>query len=230
MVKSHLKRFTTPTTWKIKRKGVTFIARPNPGAHPRSLSIPLSVLMKNILGCAKTTREVKKLLKSNEILVDGRRVEDHHFPVGLMDVVSLKPLNEHYRIVFDEKGRLDAIKIDAKEAKLKISRIIKKTLLKGGKMQLNLSDSRNIIVDKGDYKLGDSLVIEIPPQKIANQFRLEKGASILLIAGKHIAEAGVVEKAGAYVIIYKNEKGEIKTTSRKYAFVTGKEKSALKIK
>ena len=194
------------------------------------MSIPLSVVMKNMLKCAKTTREVKKLLKSNEILVDGRRVEEHCFPVGLMDVVSLKPSNEHYRVVFDEKGRLAALKIDAKEAKLKISRVRKKTLLKGGKMQLNLSDSRNITIDKGDYKLGDSVVIEIPSQKIVNQFRLEKGASILLIAGKHIADSGIVEKAGAYVIIYKNEKGETKTTSRKYAFVTGKEKPALKIK
>ena len=230
MVKSHLKRFATPTTWKIKKKGITFIARPNPGAHPIGLSIPLSVLMKDILKCAQTTREVKKLLKFKEVLVDERRVQDHHFPVGLMDVVNLKPANEHYRVVFDEKGNLTAIKIDAKESKLKLSRVKKKTTIKGGKMQINLSDSRNIIVDKGDYKLGDSIVLELPSQKIVNHFKLEKGAAILLIAGKHIAETGVVEKTGGHVIIYKNEKGETKTTSRKYAFVIGKDKPAIKIK
>jgi len=230
MVKSHLKRFATPTTWKIKKKGITFIARPKPGAHPMRLSLPLSVLMKDMLKCAQTTREVKKLLKFKEVLVDGRRVHDHHFPVGLMDVVTLKLAKEHYRVVFDEKGSLTTIKIDEKESKLKLSRVKKKTTLKGGKMQINLSDSRNIIVDKGDYKLGDSLAIELPSQKIANHFKLEKGAAILLIAGKHIAEIGVVEKAGAYVITYKNEKGDIKTTSKKYAFVIGKDKPAIKIK
>ena len=230
MVKRHLKRLATPKTWKIQKKGLTFITRPNPGAHSQRLSIPINVVLKNMIKCAKTTREAKKLLLSSEVMVDGNRVKDHRFPVGLMDVVHLKPTKENYRIIFNEKGNLEAVSTDEKDAKSKLCQVKGKTLLKGGKMQLNLSDSRNIIVAKDEYNVGDSLLVEVPSQKIAGTFKLEKGAAILLVAGKHIADVGTVEKAGSYAIIYKTEKGETKTTSRKYAFVVGKEKPALKIK
>ena len=230
MGKSHLKRLATPKTWDIKIKGITFIARPNPGAHPMQLSLPISVVLKNMLKAAKTTKESKKLLYSKDVLVDGRRVKDHRFPVGLFDVVELKPTSQNYRIVLDKRGMLAAIEIDSKEAKSKISRITGKTLLKGGKVQLNLSDSRNIITDKDSYKVGENIMFEVPSQKITGQFKLEKGSAILLIAGKHISDIGVVEKAGKYVVIYKDEDGKTHTTSRKYAFVVGKEKPAIKIR
>jgi len=230
MAKMHLKRFATPRTWKIKRKGIVFISRPDPGAHTKNLSIPINIVLKDMLKCARTTVEVKKLLNLNEVLVDWRRVKEHCFPVGLMDTIYIKPLGQHFRITFDGKGKLTAVSIDANEAKLKLCKIIGKTLLKGGKTQLNLSDSRNIIVEKDGYKVGDSVLIELPSQKISGQFKLEKGAAVLLVSGKHIAESGVVEKAGVNVVVYKNEKGEINTTSRKYAFVIGKEKPSIRIK
>jgi small subunit ribosomal protein S4e len=170
------------------------------------------------------------VLYLKEVLVDGRRIKDHCFPVGLLDVVQLKPSKQNYRVVLDKKGKLDTIEIDEKDAKQKICQIMKKTVLKGGKIQLNLSDSRNIIATKDEYKTGDSLLIELPSQKIAGHFKLEKGAFVMLTAGKHIAETGIVEKAGSYVVIYKDEKGNMKTTSRKYAFVLGKEKPSIKIK
>ncbi len=230
MVKKHLKRFATPTTWNIKRKGIKFVTRPSPGAHPLGLSMSINVVLKDMLKCAKTTKEVKKLLYSNEVLVDGRRVKDHRFPVGLMDSISITLSKEFSRIVFDGKGRLSAVSIDAKEAGLKLCRVIGKTLLKGGKTQLNLSDSRNIIVEKDSHKVGGSVLLEVPSQKIVEEFNLEKGASILLISGKHIAEVGVVENAQGKNIIFKNEKGEAATTLKKYAFVVGKGKPAIKVK
>lgn len=229
MVKQHLKRLATPKTWKIQKKGLTFITRPKPGAHSQRLSLSLSTIMKIMIKCAKTTREVKKMLLASEITVDGKRVKDHRLPVGLMDVISLKPTKENYRIIFNKKGNLSTISIDDKEAKSKLSQINGKTILKGGKVQLNLSDSRNIIVEKDEYKVGDSIMFEVPSQKITGNFKLDKGAAILLIAGKHIADIGTVEKVGSYAVIYKNDKGEAKTTASKYAFVVGKDKPALKI-
>ena len=229
MVKRHLKRVATPKTWNIQKKGIKFVTRPKPGAHTQRLSVPLNVALKNMIQCAKTTRETKKALLSKEILVDGKRTRDHRVHVGLMDTICLKQSNECYRIVLDKKANLNAIKIDEKESKIKVCKIRGKTAIKGGKIQLNLSDSRNIIVEKNDYKVGDSITIEVPSQKITGSYKLEKGSAIMLTAGKHIAESGIVEKVGSYAIIYKNENGETKTTSRKYAFVIGKEKPALKI-
>ncbi len=229
MGKKHLKRYATPKTWSIKKKGITFVARPNPGAHTRDLSMPICVLLKEFLKCAKTTKEVKKLLHSNEVLVDQRRVTDYRFPAGLMDVITLTPTKSNYRIVFDEKGRLKPVEIDAKEAKVKLCQVRKKTAIKGGKIQLNLSDSRNIILQKNEYGIGDSLLIELPSQKILGQFKLEKGASVMLISGKHIAEQGVVESAEGRNILFNSTKGHPITTLKSYAFVTGKSKPEVKV-
>ena len=229
MAKDHLKRYATPKTWDIKKKGIVFITRPKPGAHPMSISVPLSVVLKNMLKCAKTTNEVKKILHNNEVLVDGKRVKEHRVPVGLMDVVHLALTKQDFRIIFDEKGKLKAIGIDSKEGKLKISKITGKTPTKGGKLQINLADSRNIIVDKADYKVGDSLLIELPSQKIVDHFKLDKGAYVLLTAGKHASSRGVVEGTEKSSITYKSDYGSTRKTLKKYALVIGKGKPAFKI-
>ncbi|MBN2111525.1 30S ribosomal protein S4e [Candidatus Woesearchaeota archaeon] len=229
MGKDHLKRYAIPSTWDIKKKGLVFVTRPKPGSHSRPLSLPLGVVLKNLLKCVKTTNEAKKLLYNNEVLVDGRRVKDQRVPVGLMDVIHLKQTNQNFRIMLDTKGKLAVIEIDDKEAKLKISEIIGKTPIKGGKIQINLRDSRNIIAEKNDYKVGGSLMIEVPSQKIVDYFTLEKGAYVLLIAGKHISSRGVVESTEKDSITYNSEYGSTRKTLKKYAFAVGKGKPALKL-
>ncbi len=230
MAKKHLKRCATPITWNIKRKGSTFVTRPNPGPHPIKMCMPINMILTGIIKCARTTKEVRKLLYLNEVLVDGRRVKETCFPVGILDVIQLKASKQNYRIVLNKKGKLSTIEIDENNAKQKISQVTKKTVIKGGKVQLNLSDSRNIIVEKDDYKTGDSVLIELPSQKITGHFKLEKGAFVVLTSGKHIAETGIVEKIGNYAVVYKDEKGNAKTTRRKFALVLGKDKPAIKIK
>ena len=60
MGKDHLKRLAAPKTWGITRKNTKFITKPVPGPHGMQAGMPLSVLIKEILNYAGTTREVKK--------------------------------------------------------------------------------------------------------------------------------------------------------------------------
>lgn len=230
MTKRHLKRFATPNSWQIKRKGIKFVTRPSPGAHPLGLSMPISIVLKDMLECARTTKEVKKLLYANDVLVDGKRVKDSRFPVGLMDVVGISPTKKFYRMVLDSKGKLTPAEIEAGEANLKLCKIKGKTVNRNGKIQVNLDDSRNITVEKDGYKPGDSLLIEVPEQKIKEHFKLEKGALILLVSGKHVAETGAVESIKGKDIMFKGEDGEAAETMKRYAFVVGKTKPAVSVK
>jgi len=226
-MKSHLKRLVTPKSWTILKKEEKFVVRPRPGAHPAALSMPISLLLKTI-GYASTTKEAKKILNTKEVLVDGKRVKEHKFPVGLMDIISIKDTKDLFRVVFDLKGRLKIISIDKDEAQLKVSRIKGKTILKKGKMQLNLSDNKNILVDKGDYKVGDSLLITVPFQEIKQHLKFEKGALIYLIGGKHKGHKGTVESIEGNKLIYTEAKKKHESL-KKYAFVIGKTKEAIKI-
>lgn len=59
----HLKRLFAPKTWDIKRRGIKFIAKPIPGAHKISMSLPLNVILRDILKYANTNKEVKLMLE-----------------------------------------------------------------------------------------------------------------------------------------------------------------------
>ena len=51
--------------------------------------------------------------------------------------------------------------------------------------------------------------------------KLDKKSAIFLTGGKHIGELGNVENIVKDKIIYKDQKGSLIETSKKYAFVLG---------
>ncbi|MBW2991960.1 30S ribosomal protein S4e, partial [Candidatus Woesearchaeota archaeon] len=133
-----------------------------------------------------------------------------------------------YRIVIDKNKKLNVIEIDEKESNLKLVKITGKSLIKG-KTQLNCSDSRNVLVEKDEYRVGDSLLIDLPGQNIKQNLKMEKGGMMQLIGGKHMGDYGVLESIEGNNIVYKSSKGKIYQTSKKYAFVIGKDKPVIKI-
>lgn len=220
-MKNHLKRLATPRSWTIKRKASVFITRPNPGKHSLKLSLPLSIMLKEFIKVVRTTKEAKKLLNNKEVQIDNKRVKEIKTPVGFMDTITLKDLNKYYRTTLNEKGRIDIEEIKKEEAALKTCKIIGKKKLKGKKTQLNLFDGRNILVEKDEYKVGDSIIIELPSQKIKKSFKLEKGANIFLAGGKHAGKKATIEAIKPKHLIYTTKEGR-GVTLKKYGFVIEK--------
>jgi len=227
-IQKHLSRLAMPKSWKIKKKGIKYVTRPLPGPHSIKSGMPLNLIFINMLSYAKTNKEVKRILNNQEILVDGIRRKEPRFIAGLMDVLSIPKTKESFRIVLDKKGYLSLKKIDEKEAKIKVCKIIGKNAVKK-KVQLNLYDGKNILVDKGDYKVGDSIVIEIPSKKIVDHLKFEKGNSIFLTAGKRVGAIAKLQEIQESKIVFKNSSGKENITLKKYAFVVGKEKPVIDI-
>lgn len=221
----HLKRLNAPKGWIIPRKTTKYIAKPMPGAHKIMESMPLSLVLRK-LGHAATAAEAKKILNAHQILVDGKRVRSLKSQLGIMDSIALPGTNEYYRIVFDKKGRLHMAPIPKGETGLKLCKVVSKTTVAGGKTQLNLSDGRNIIADKGAAKTGDTLLLQVPGQKIQQHIALEKGALIYLLGGKHIGTFGVLEKVENDEIIFAAD-GKSIATAKKYALAVGRDKPVL---
>lgn len=224
MVKRHLKRLTAPRSWKIKRKGITFVTRPKPGMHSKKNSTSINVVLRDMLEYAKTTRDVKMILADKGVLVDKKQIKDHRFSVGVMDIIEIPKINKCFRVLLNKKGNICLVEIKADETKIKLCKIVEKTVIKKGKIQLNLNDGRNIIIDKNNYKTGDTLVIQFPEKKIKEHLKFEKGSSVYLSGGKHKGESGIAEEIKGSMIKVKPKSGEIFETSKKFAFVIGKEK------
>ena len=185
MVKRHLFALNAPKNWPIEVKKQVWITRPNPGPHPLYRCLPLGILIKNLLHYARTSREVKVILNSGEILIDNKVRKDNKFPVGLMDLIEIKKTNEHFRLILNEDNKYQLNKVENKE-RLKPYKIIGKTILKKGKIQLNLFDGKNIIVDKNNYKVGDTIIFDLDENKIVNHLKLEKGSTVYITNGKYI--------------------------------------------
>tara|TARA_B100000315_G_C14399982_1_gene506000 strand:+ start:141 stop:833 length:693 start_codon:yes stop_codon:yes gene_type:complete len=225
-MKSHLKRHPAPNSWKIKRKGVVFITRPYPGAHAFSLGISINTFLKTLVPKASSTAEVKKILLSNTVMVDGSRVKESKYLIGVWDSISIKESKEHYRLILSSKGELQAIAIDEKDAGVKPCQITGKTLIKGGKVQLHLSDGRNILVDKDSYSTQDLVLLSLPKQEIKTHVGFGKGVSVFFIGGSYVGKTGIVEDIKDEKIICKVD-GESVETLKRFAFVLGKEKSLI---
>lgn len=225
MSKSHLKRIKLPRTWAVPRKSLNrnrlkFISKPNAGKD-RNWCMSINTFLKEGTGLAKTTKEVKAMLQFKHVFVNGNRVRDDKFPVGLFDVVSFEEIDDCYRLVLNKFGKLAAIKIDAKEKDILLKQIEGKTVLKGGKLQLNLSASANLIVEKDQGATGDVIVLK--NGKIDKVLPLKKGSQVMLIAGRHIGSIASVTEIQENKIFIDVDGNNVETL-KEFAFVVGDKK------
>ena len=186
----HLKPLSAPKFWKIKRKTSSWVVKPRAGPHKKFESIPLVIVIREILRLADTSKEIQSILKKREVLVDGKARKDHKYSVGLMDVIDIPNLKKSYRVIPTKQG-LGLLEIPSKEAKLKLCRIKGKFTVRGGKLQLSLHDGRNILIEakgKDVFKTGDSVLVEMPSQKIIDHIKLEKGNLGIIIGGQNTGE------------------------------------------
>ena len=242
--KRHLKRLPAPKFWPILRKEYTWTVRPVPGPHPIERCIPLLILVRDVLGLAKTAREAKIIIHRGYVKVDGVVRKEPKFPVGLMDVVTIEKLGQSFRVLPTPKG-LELHPIDGEETGFKICRIEDKTTVKGGHIQLNLHDGRNVLIRVADptnpvedtYRTLDSLKLGLPDQEIQDHFRLEEGAYAIITGGKNMGFHGrIIEirelrgvKRRRFEVELETPKGEHIRSILDYVFVVGREEPAISL-
>ncbi|MBU0470448.1 MAG: 30S ribosomal protein S4e [Nanoarchaeota archaeon] len=226
-MKNHLKRIASPRTWVINRMSNTFITRPKPGAHSLEMGLPLGVVLRDQLKLTTTMGETKKLLNNKEVLVDGKRRKDHRYIVGLFDVLSIPALKDNYRVLVNKKGRLVLKKLDSEESNTKLSKVVGKVVLKGGKTQFNLHDGKNIISTE-KAKIGDTFVLSLPKMEVKKILFLKEGVTVFLTKGKHAGHSGILKEIKGREATY-SEEGQEVDTAKDYLFVVGKDKAEIKI-
>lgn len=232
-----LKRLSAPKFWKVPKKKAKWIVTPRPGPHKKFESIPILIIVRDLLKLVDTKNDVRKIVKTKNFFVDGKPRTDLKYPVGLFDVIDLPKKEKQYRVVPDKHG-LSLIEIPKKESSLKICRIKNKTMLKGGKLQLNLHDGKNILIDektkKEAYKPGDSILIELPSQKIVEHVKMEKGAVGIISGGQNIGDVISIKdiimtkSREPNKIICKKDEREFEAIMD-YVYVVGKEKPLIKL-
>ena len=232
----HLKRKPAPKAWPIHRKEEVWTVKPKPGAHPISRCLPLALIVRDILGFAKTRKEAGTIISQGKIRVDGKIRREERFPVGLMDVVFITEIEKAYRILPSEKG-LILHPIETHETGFKICRIENKTTLKDGHLQLNFHDGTNIKVQVKDplkpeediYKTLNSLKVGIPDLEVLEYMKLDEGAPAMIVGGKNIGVHGKIvsieerpsQKRRNYLVTIEDKKRNRFQTILDFVFVVG---------
>ena len=224
----HLKRVASPKKWSISKKTHKWVTKPNPGPHSLKQSIPLGILIRDILKLTDNMRESKRVLNESNVLIDGIVRKDHKFPVGLFDVIQIPKLETSYRILLDPKGRLMVNELDVKDPQ-KPCQIINKTIVKGGNVQLNLHDGTNIIASN-DYRTKDTIILSIPEKSINKHIKYEPGNLAVVTGGTHsgelvkINEIKKVRSTKHNMVILMREDQTQFETIEDYVFVVGTDK------
>lgn len=229
MAGHHIKRVAAPRTWPIARKTSKWIAKPSPGPHSLERGMPLVVVLRDLLSVADKSKEIKQVLHEKNVLVDGKIRKDHHFPVGMFDIISIPKTNTHYIVMIDTHGRFKLV--PTTNSTTKLLKIVNKLTVKGGKTQLVFHDGTTMLASN-DYNTKDSVLIKIPERTIEQHLKFETGSLAMVVEGQHAGQVGtikehkVVRSSNSNRVILSTPGGEFETVE-KYVFVIGKDKPVI---
>ncbi|MCD6369596.1 MAG: 30S ribosomal protein S4e [Thermoproteales archaeon] len=240
----HLRRERAPGFWPIHKKEYVWTVKPSPGPHPLARCIPLAIIVRDILGYAKTMREARRIIGRGVIKVDGRVRRDYKYPVGLMDVLEITETGEIFRIVAHPQRVLYPVPIKEEEANYKICRIEGKTTVKGGHIQLHLHDGRNYLVrvnnpmepEEDVYRTFDAVLLQIPQQEIMQVIRFEKGVLALIFDGRNVGKVGRIEdivqvfRRRESIVSLVDENGNVFRTILEYILPVGVDKPLITVR
>ncbi len=226
------KRLTAPKTWQIPRKHGKWVETVK-GANPE-LSLPITVILRDLLKICANKTETKRLLHLGKVLVNKKKVYETSFGVNIFDVITIEGMKSSLRLTLNEKSLLSTIEIPDAEADRKLVKVIGKKILRNGKTQLNFNDGRNMLAGKTNVSVGDSLLISFPEQKILDHLKLEKGALVFITSGSHMGETAKLIDFKAFEgpqqdrVVLADKKLKFETLED-YGFVVGTDKPVIAI-
>ena len=233
---NHMKRLNSPGSWRIAKKTNTFVTKTIAGPHNAS-AMPMAVWLRDHMGIAITMREVKRILKSRAVLVNGAVCTDPKMGVGVFDIIALPSVDKYFRILRARRGDIVSVPITAEAAQSRLCKIADKTIVKGGKIQLNLRYGANVVVDTQAYKPKDSIVLSLMPEnkfEITDHFAFAEGNTAMVIGGHHSGKIGKITKIEVIpgsipnrVILAEDGTDEVFETIENYVFMVGREESAV---
>lgn len=166
----------------LARKGTKYVVRA--ADHIRE-GVPVSIAIRDMLKLARTSKEVKKIVNSKSLKLNGKEIKDIKECIKMFNILEA---DKKYVLKVLTSGRFY---FEETKDNHRLAKIINKKVLPGGKMQLNLHDGSNLI-SKEKVNVGDSLRLTIDG-KMEKIITLEKGKEIFVISGRSIGKIGKIK-------------------------------------
>jgi small subunit ribosomal protein S4e len=195
---ARLKRKPAPAFWPIHRKELPWIVKPSSGSHSLDKCMPLTMVLRDVLGVAQTRKEGKLILAQGKVIVNGKVYKKDDIPVGLMDVIALPDSDKYYRVMPSHKG-LYLAPISKEESNISLLRVENKSTVHNG-VQIALHDGSVILVRVADpknptevtYETFDILKVTYPEKTVTQALKTKEGNLAVITGGKNIGKFGKI--------------------------------------
>lgn len=205
----HLTRQEASTLLPIPRKGTKYVAR---ALHNSHNSVPVVIALRDMLGIAQNSAEVKNLIHRKLVKLNGRFVKERNEGIKLFNIFEA---GKSFILTLSQTGTFTFNEI--KDASKRLCSVSNKGIVKGGKVQLHLHDGSTIISTQ-KISPGDSVYLDMNG-KIVKHVPLSKGASAFIISGKYAGSEGVVENVEGNKIVVSFSKDKSAVLEREAVFV-----------
>jgi len=221
-----------------------WVVKPSPGPHSIDTSLPLLVVLRDVLRVVDNAREGRRVISEGRILVDGKIRRNYKFPVGFFDTISIPDLGEHYRVVPTPTKVIGFIKIPEEEIYIKPLRIENKTAVKGGHIQLNLFGGYNILIKREEkevkpssdvYKTFDTVLVSLKDMKIIDHIPLQENNLAIIVGGRNIGRLGFIKNVVPgmrhyrTIVSLEDLDKHLFQTVLTYIYMVGRDKPVIKI-
>jgi small subunit ribosomal protein S4e len=176
------------------------------------------------------------------IKVDGKVRTDMNYPAGFMDVVSIDKTNEHFRLLYDVKGRFTLVPEKPAAASFKLLRVTqiskaKKATAGRNPFQAGQSasipyivthDGRTIRYPDPEIKVNDVIKFNINNKSIDGFYKFAIGNVSMITKGANVGRVGVIvsisSHPGGFTIVHlKDKRGHTFATRQSNVFIIGEE-------
>ena len=187
-----MKRLAAPNHWMLDKLTGTWAPRPSAGPHKLRECLPLIVFLRNRLKYALTKKEVNSILMQRLVKVDGKVRTDDTYPSGFMDVISIDTTGEHFRLIYDVKGRFTIHRITAEEAQFKLCKVKKVLVGAKGIPYAVTHDGRTIRYPDPLVKVNDTVKLDIESGKIVDFVKFDSGNVCYITGGRNMGRVGII--------------------------------------
>jgi len=187
----------------------------------------LILFIRNRLKYALTYAESKWIVRERQVLVDGKARTDLTYPAGLMDVLSVPQTGEHFRLLYDVKGRFDLVPLKEDEASFKLAKVKKQYLTPKNVPVIVTHDARTIRYPDPAIHVNDTVKIDLKTGKVIESIKFDTGVQVLVTGGRSTGRVGTIvhreKHPGNFDIVHvKDATGQEFATRLGNVFVIGR--------
>jgi len=143
-----------------------------------------------------------------------------------MDVIDIEKTGEHFRLLYDVKGRFVLHSIGAEEAAYKLCRVKSKRLGDKGVPHLTLHDGKTIRYPDPIINESDTVRLNLATSAIEEVLHFDVGAMCTITGGRNTGRVGHIasleKHKGSFTIAHiKDANGAIFSTRASNVFIIG---------